>query len=96
MRILPDEEVEPAARKAMAESIAARSELSPDAIDILIELACQPQSRMQISPDDLRVWGSHFGHAEEEALRAIAAAKDADRHHRRVREPDDGIQLNRF
>jgi len=72
-RILPDEDVSDVARASMADSIAARTDLNRAEIDVLLSLALAPESRLAISENDLRAYGSRFGRAEEEALRAAVA-----------------------
>jgi len=72
-RILPDEEVSDVARESMTDSIAARCDLNKGEIEVLLELALAPENRIAISENDLRAFGSRFGHAEEEALRAAVA-----------------------
>ena len=72
-RILPDVEVEDRARVAMKGSIAARTDLADDEIDLLLDLALTAENRMVIGEEDLRAFGSRFGFAEEEALRASVA-----------------------
>ena len=68
-RIVP-EEVAPEARDAMEASIQARCELSHEEIEVLLDLSLAPEARSTIEEDDLRAFGSRFGRAEEEALRA--------------------------
>lgn len=72
-RILPDEDVTDSARAHMRSSIGARTDLSADEIDVLLDLCLAPESRIAITDDDLRAFGARFGHAEEEALRAAVA-----------------------
>lgn len=72
-RILPDEHVSENARQAMQQAIAARTDLGPAEIDLLLDEALAPEHRIAISEDDLRAFGSRFGAAEEEALRAAVA-----------------------
>ena len=54
-------------------SIAARTDLANDEINLLLDLALATENRMAIGDEDLRAFGSRFGTAEEEALRAAAA-----------------------
>ena len=72
-RILPDDDVSAIARESMAESIAARTDLDKKEIDVLLRLALAPENRTAITEGDLRAFGSRFGRAEEEALRAAVA-----------------------
>jgi len=71
-RILPPE-VSDEARDAVRRALAARSELTNAEIDVLIGLALAPESRTDISENELRAFGARFGPAEEEAMRAAVA-----------------------
>lgn len=68
VRILPDE-IEQDARTVVRDSIISRSSLSPEAVDILLELALAPENRSGIGESELRAFGARFGAAEEGALR---------------------------
>jgi len=69
-RILPPGPVHDGSRSAMSGAIAARTGLGPDDVALLLALALRPEARTSITEDDLRAFGSRFGRAEEEALRA--------------------------
>lgn len=72
-QVLPEEPVTDEARDAMRAAIVARTALAPDGIDLLLDHALAPQNRIAIRESDLRAFGSRFGKAEEEALRASIA-----------------------
>lgn len=70
-RVIPDE-VNDEARVAMTRAIEARTDLSPDEIEVLLSMALRPEERSAIGEDELRAFGSRFGPAAEEALRQAA------------------------
>jgi len=70
-RIVP-EDSPPDAMASMGESILARSDLAPDELDILLDLAMRPEHRDSIGEDGLRAFGARFGSGAEQALRAAA------------------------
>jgi ABC transport system ATP-binding/permease protein len=74
-RVIRDEQISELARKSMQSSLEARTDLSQDEIDTLLDLALTPENRATVSEGDLRAFGGRFGHAEEEALRAAVAAE---------------------
>lgn len=76
VHILPDE-VDEAARRVMGGALKARTDLSSDEIDLLLDMVLAPEHRADISDDELRALGARFGRAEEEALRA-AVAEEVD------------------
>jgi ABC-type multidrug transport system ATPase subunit len=71
-RVLP-EEVSVEARRAMQAALTARSDLQADAIALLIDMALAPEYRAVVEDRELRAFGARFGHAEEEALRAVVS-----------------------
>ena len=72
-RILTEHDLGARAREAMKAAIDARTDLSGPEIDVLLDMALAPETRVPIDDDDLRAFGTRFGHAEEEALRAAVA-----------------------
>ena len=72
-RILPARHVTDDDRQTMHAALKARSELSDEALNTLLDLALAPETRTALSSDDLRTFGARFGQAEGAALRAAAA-----------------------
>ncbi len=71
-RALPDE-VSPEARSAMDKALTARTDLLPQEIAVLLDLALAPENRTAVEEDELRAFGARFGMAEAEALRAVVS-----------------------
>ena len=71
-QVLPDEVSQPAIQ-AMESAIRARTSLDQREIGILLSMVLAPAARSTIKDHELRAFGSRFGNAEEEALRAAAA-----------------------
>ncbi|TVQ94417.1 MAG: ATP-binding cassette domain-containing protein [Deltaproteobacteria bacterium] len=78
VHILPDE-VDAPARHAMLQALKARTDLTEDELDQLLDLVVAPEHRVDVSEDELRAFGARFGRPEEEALRA-AVAEEVDLH----------------
>ncbi len=72
VRILPDV-VPPEAAEAVARAVAARTELSPSEIEVLLRLAFAPEHRTEVAEEELAAFGARFGVAAEEAMRAAVA-----------------------
>ena len=70
--MLPDE-VPVLARVALERALAARCGLASDEVGILLDIALAPDSRGVVDERELRAFGSRFGSAEEESLRALIA-----------------------
>ena len=68
-RILPDD-ISRDAFDAMRDAIDARTELNPNEITVLLDLALTPENQESIEENELRAYGGRFGAAEEVALRA--------------------------
>lgn len=68
-RIVP-EDSPPDAVASMGASIQARTTLTTEEVDVLIELAMRPEYRSPIETDSIRAFGGRFGTAAEQALRA--------------------------
>lgn len=75
-RIVPDH-VTKDARTVMAASVAARCQLQPTEIELLLDLCLAPEVRASIEDHELRAFGARFGRAEEEALR-VSIAEEMD------------------
>ncbi len=71
-RIVPEDRP-PDAMARMGESIQARTDLAPDELEILLDLALRPEHRDTIDEDGLRAFGARFGSGPEQALRAAVA-----------------------
>ncbi|MFT4623539.1 MAG: ABC-type multidrug transport system ATPase subunit [Myxococcota bacterium] len=71
--ILSDQVIDQSAKGALRKSIQARTDLEPDEIDTLLELALSPEARASLSEPDIRAFGARFGAAEEGALRAAVS-----------------------
>ena len=72
-RILVDRDLAGPAPGALRAALSARTDLEPEHLDQLIAMALAPENRVMVSDDDLRAFGTRFGRAEEEALRAAIA-----------------------
>lgn len=66
---LPDE-LDQFGVDAMRDALLARTELTADEIEALLDLALSPEHRTAVGEDELRAFGARFGQAEEQALRA--------------------------
>jgi ABC-type multidrug transport system fused ATPase/permease subunit len=69
---LPDP-VTDAALRAVRTALQARTDLTGQEADTLVELACTPEHRAAIDEDQIRAFGDRFGRAREEALRTSLA-----------------------
>jgi len=69
---LPDE-VTSEGREALAKTIRTQQGMSPERIEVLLDVVLAPENRSSIEEDALRAFGSRFGRAEEEALRSAVA-----------------------
>lgn len=58
---------------AMRRALGARTDLTADELDLLLELALAPEHRADVGDDEIRAFGARFGRAAEEALRASVA-----------------------
>ncbi len=78
VRVLPDE-LDDAAIASVGEAIRARTDLEPDEIRALLDLALAPENRSEVTPDEIRAFGARFGAAAENSLRAdLDAETDLD------------------
>ena len=67
------EEVDKDGRAAMVDALRARTDLSNQNIQTLLDLALAPEHRESIGDQEIRAFGARFGRAESEALRAAVA-----------------------
>jgi ABC-type multidrug transport system ATPase subunit len=68
-RALPDD-VPPEGRAALYDALVQHTALTPEEIEVLVDLALLPASRAVVGERDLRAFGSRFGASEEDMLRS--------------------------
>ncbi|MCB9682888.1 MAG: ATP-binding cassette domain-containing protein [Alphaproteobacteria bacterium] len=76
VRVLPDE-ADAQSLKAVAGALAARTDLDPDEIDVLLQLALLPEHRSEVTAAEIAAFGARFGRASENALR-VAVEEELD------------------
>ncbi len=70
-------ETDPGLATALRTALRARTDLTPEAIEVLLGVVLAPENRTEISEDELRAYGARFGDAQEKALR-VSVANELD------------------